>query len=541
MADIDPRPSLLRRLNRLQQIGNNPDLQAIELALCKRDVVHWFNHWAWTFDPKAVGRGRMAYLPFDLFPRQAELVEWVLALIAGSEEGVVEKSRDIGWTWVAAGIALNRWLFVPGFKTSFGSRKEDYVDKLGNLDAIFPKIRLLQNRLPYWMLPAGWNPTKHDNFMKLVNPENENTISGEAGDNIGRGGRSTLYVVDEGAFVEHGDAIDAAMNANSDCRIWASSVNGMGNTFARKRFSGLYKVFTFHWRHDPRKDEEWAKKKRAELIDDWKWASEYDIDYQASVEGVCIPAAWVKSSQRLLSLIPEDELKTGDGIGGVDVGGGKARSVFIARFGALVMPTVIRRGADTTDTAFWALDQAVAAGTATMNYDAVGVGAGVASTLSKTDKPGIATYGINTGIPASDITRWPDGRTSKEWFANLKAEIWWTMRERFRCTHEYVLFLEGEDGGQDHPLSTLIALPPKDVALAAELSLPKWFRTPKGQIMIEKKEDLARRGIASPDLAEALSLTFVASATPGLISYYEQLVAQMERERQEAVAAGEAA
>jgi hypothetical protein len=216
------------------------------------------------------------------------MIRWLDEMVAAAREGLVEESRDIGWTWVAGGYAVHRWRFCPGFKTTFGSRIEDLVDQKGNPDSIFGKIRLLLDRLPHWMMPQGFNASEHDNHMRLLNPNNGNVISGEGGKNMGRGGRSTLYIVDEGAHIDQADKVDAAIIGNADTRIWASSANGSGNAFFRKRHSGNIPVFQFHWRDDPRKDEAWAEAKKKE-VNPVVWASEYDIDYAASVDGICIP------------------------------------------------------------------------------------------------------------------------------------------------------------------------------------------------------------------------------------------------------------
>jgi phage terminase large subunit len=45
-------------------------------------------------------------------------------------------------------------------------------------------------------------------------------------------------------------------------------------------------------------------------------------------------------------------------------------------------------------------------------------------------------------------------------------------------------------------------------ALASQLSLVRYFRNERGKIVIEKKTELQRRGIKSPDHADAFVLTF---------------------------------
>ncbi len=527
--------SLVRRTIRLQECNADPTRRAIELELCRRDPVYWFNTWCWTYNPKNAGTSVPANLPFDLFPRQEEMIRWLEERLRQKEEGLIEKSRDIGFTWLMGGFALHHWLFVSGFKTAFGSRKEDLVDKIGDPDSIFEKIRMLLRGLPHWMLPGGFNWRKHSHFSRLVNPISGNVITGEAGDNIGRGGRNSLYVIDEGAFLEHPDTVDVAVNANADCRIWGSSVNGMGNLFARKRHSGRIPVFTFHWKHDPRKTEAWAEKKKHELIDEWKFASEYDLDYSASVEGICVPAKWVKAAIELGKRL--QIVRSKDGVGGLDIGAGKAKSVYVERWGPIITIPQARKDPDTTDTALWALECAEKGHIEVLNFDAPGVGAGVSSTLSKKKIPGCKTQPINTGVPPSDITVWPDGRKSSETFANLKAELWWIMRERFRACFEHLLWLDAKEGGKEYALNELTIFPespdPETQALQVQLSTPKWFRRHDGKIILESKEQLTKRGISSPDHADALALTFVPEKIPHLIGFLRAAAEDLKR-RQEA-------
>jgi hypothetical protein len=97
-------------------------------------------------------------------------------------------------------------------------------------------------------------------------------------------------------------------------------------------------------------------------------------------------------------------------------------------------------------------------------------------------------------------------------FGNQKAEIWWLCRTALQRTHEHVLFLDGKPNGKKHSPSDLLALPsgdPDSDALCLQLSLVKWERNEKGKIVIEQKNALRRRGISSPDHADALVLTFV--------------------------------
>ena len=98
-------------------------------------------------------------------------------------------------------------------------------------------------------------------------------------------------------------------------------------------------------------------------------------------------------------------------------------------------------------------------------------------------------------------------------FANLKAELWWLTRERFKSAHERYLWETGAEGGIKHSLSDVIILP-DDNTLQTQLSLVKWMRNEKGKIAIESKEKLRARGVSSPDRADALVLSMCEDLSP---------------------------
>lgn len=517
------------RLTRLMQIGKNLDAQRVERELCRRDFLHWVHYWVWTYDPRLASERKAAHLPLMLFKRQVEMCEFIDARLEAREDGLIEKSRDIGFTWVMAAKAIHKWVFVDGFKTTFGSRKEDFVDKRGEVDSIFEKMRYLLRAQPAWLGPDGFDWDRHDNHMRLINPANSNTIAGEAGDDLGRGGRSSLFVIDEAAFLANGDSVDAATSGNSDVRIWGSSVNGMGNVFARKRHGGSLRpdqIFSFSYRDDPRKTPEWAEKKRRSL-EEHVWASEYELDYSASVEGICIPAKWVKAAIALTEMYPFTPNQ--NGIAGLDVGaGGKGKSVFVSRFGPVVLPPISWGNPDTSETAYRGLAEAqkieIPRGNGfysrvtVLAYDSPGVGRGVQSVLKNVDTRLMSTVPVNTGDTPSDV-EWPDGETSQTKFLNLRAELWWTMRSRFKASYELWMLLTGDPNGQPHPITDCLLMPslttgPDTQAMVSQISLPKWYRNDKGKIVTESKKAMAERGLSSPDHADAFALTFLPNPDP---------------------------
>ncbi|WP_434279314.1 terminase [Acinetobacter sp. CE-15] len=492
-----------------------------ELYKCRIDPVHWFNHWIWTYDPRGMSYGLPANLPFVLRPKQVELVDWLLERENTQTHGLIEKSRDEGMSYVVLGFFLHRWLFVEGFAGGVGSRKEELVDKKGDPKTLFHKIRDMFSKMPDWMKPKGFVEKVHDNYMRIINPDNGATITGEAGDNIGRGGRTTMYFLDEWAFVERQEAVDAAISQNTNVHIKGSTPNGIGDRFHQDRFSGRYSVFTMPWRENPDKNwtviyngkeiHPWYEKQLATL-DDVVLAQEVDINYAASVEGVLIPSAWVQLSIDAHLKLGIDP--TGDRIGGLDVADeGKDKNSLVCRHGVVMdyLDTWSGKGDDIFGTTQRAMDISIERSIDTLFYDADGLGAGC-----RGDSRVINELQREKGLPEVDVQPFrgsgavhdPDGqmvesRLNKDFFANLKAQSWWSLRLRFQETFRA---LEGREYDPDMIISLSSKdIDPKELALlTTELSQPTYTKNGVGKILVNKQPD----GTASPNRADGVMICF---------------------------------
>lgn len=261
--------------------ASRPDLHDALRGAAAADVIAFINDWCWTFNPKNASRGLPTDVPFDLFQRQEEFLGWLIERERSGGTGLVKKSREMGLTWLACAFYVHRWLFRPGWSGKFGSRKRDLVDRLGDMDSIMEKVRFILRRLPQWMQPSRYE----DSLCRIVNPAIGTSITGEGGDSMGRGGRGTMYFVDEFAFVERPHRVNAAISQNADAIIKASTPNGEDNIFAEECEGGRYPVFTLHWRSHPEKDDAWYARQCANMsaID---VAREIDIDFSASVKAI---------------------------------------------------------------------------------------------------------------------------------------------------------------------------------------------------------------------------------------------------------------
>jgi hypothetical protein len=55
---------------------------------------------------------------------------------------------------------------------------------------------------------------------------------------------------------------------------------------------------------------------------------------------------------------------------------------------------------------------------------------------------------------------------------------------------------------------------PRSSELRDQLIAPEWDMNLRGEIQLEKKSDMKKRGLASPDIADALALTFARPVFP---------------------------
>src|SRR5579859_6489690 len=129
-------------------------------------AIAFIEDWCETFDPRNAGSGRPTTMPFILFPKQREFVEFLYLCYHREADGLIEKSRDMGATWLCVAFSVWLFLFVPGANVGWGSRHGAQVDKLGDMSSIFEKIRFLLRTVPRCFWPPGFGED-HMNMMKI--------------------------------------------------------------------------------------------------------------------------------------------------------------------------------------------------------------------------------------------------------------------------------------------------------------------------------------------------------------------------------------
>src|SRR5271157_2595410 len=91
---------MAKRIKRLNEISKNPTFIKYEQELCKQDIFHWSYNWVYTFNPQNTGTEFSAWLPFELFPRQVELLKFLEDRYLKQEDGLIIKGRELGYSWL---------------------------------------------------------------------------------------------------------------------------------------------------------------------------------------------------------------------------------------------------------------------------------------------------------------------------------------------------------------------------------------------------------------------------------------------------------
>lgn len=229
--------------------------QAAAIQLFENNPTAFFSLCLWTYDP----RKKPADRPFIPWGYQEEYINKVNKKIADGENLLTEKSRDMGVTWQILGVFFYRWLM---FDENFllGSRKEEFVDTIGDMDSHFERLRYFIRTTPEWLLDACRFNKRDSGYMKIFKKGGASLVGESMNPNFSRQGRYNAILLDEFAFVEKAEAIWIGCGDTAPCKLVVSTPNGALNTFARLRNSGKIEVHTIHWRLHPFKDESWYQK-----------------------------------------------------------------------------------------------------------------------------------------------------------------------------------------------------------------------------------------------------------------------------------------
>lgn len=290
--DAEVERNLVARAERLRRINaiSDPKVKAQVLhadwSRCYLDPVYWINNWGWVRGEKTK-RAELRNTPFVLWPAQEEVVRWFLEMTEASKTALLVKSREMGATWLVLHLRLWARNF-RGESSTLGSRKEDLVDRRGDMGSMFEKLRWIQRRQP----PHLRDYQTFEKHLVMKNVTNGAELLGEStNEDFHRGGRTAVDAIDEFAAVPPRVAEAVLRAIESACRsawLW-STPSGPDHPFY-----SLYQDLTadqvrhLRWDDNPHRPPDFIQQVTRPLgrMTDAQAAQQYGCDFSAIVSGL---------------------------------------------------------------------------------------------------------------------------------------------------------------------------------------------------------------------------------------------------------------
>jgi len=231
----------------LEAAKDNPEIQRGCMEMARLDFLWWLNTWVFQFNPRKKG--------FEVGP----FISWAFQDTASlsilrdhieiDEDLLVEKSREMGATWLLLLIFLWCWLFYPNKKFLCMSRSEKAVED-ADPDSLFWKLDFVLKYLPGWMRPE----IKRSKLF-LGNLTNGSSITGEASTGkAGVGGRATAMLIDEFSQITEDFEVLHRTSDTTGCRIFNGTHKGQDTAFFHLSQRPDMKKLRMHWTQHPDKN-----------------------------------------------------------------------------------------------------------------------------------------------------------------------------------------------------------------------------------------------------------------------------------------------
>ena len=250
------------RVELLKAAEKDTGLQQDLFSAAAHSILFYMNAFCFTYRVQIVdanGKTRPvlsheAHVPFITWECQDEAV---LKIDRGITEGCdlcVEKSRDMGASWIVLTVCQHKFVFRPDSQILFLSRTEKYVDETGNHKSLFWKADYLHQWLPEWMCPPNVGVgQKNRRKMHMHNTLNGSAIDGESTTaNAAAGDRRLVILMDEFGLVQNGTAMRKVTRDATPCRI-VNSTPRAGSEYSKWATSGMIEVVRLPWWNHPEK------------------------------------------------------------------------------------------------------------------------------------------------------------------------------------------------------------------------------------------------------------------------------------------------
>lgn len=252
---MDYRENLKYRRKLLDLCRYDREAQQAVIYACKRDILFFINTFILQFNPLVKGDASVG--PFITWPEQERIMlmtppigKGILWCYENDRTSVVEKSRDMGASWLFLIFQLWLCLFHNHIQVLNISRSKDAVDSASR-NSLFEKIRFMLAHLPDWL--KGEVEAQRNNFRFL---RTGSEITGEASTGkSGAGGRASVVFIDEFSQIEEAIAVRQNTASIADCRFFNGTHLGVGTEFYNLTQSPEIVQIQLHWTRHPKKNK----------------------------------------------------------------------------------------------------------------------------------------------------------------------------------------------------------------------------------------------------------------------------------------------
>jgi hypothetical protein len=283
----DTTKNMEHRLTVAARCANNPVYREAILRVCKSDILFWINTFVSIQNP----RWNEPVIPFVTFPYQDRFISWMMSGLRAHRTQVVLKSREMGFTWLAAAVVAWLSMFYPNWISYMMSLTEKVIDNR-TINSLFGKVRWIIGAQPEWMRQGWVNRGEGiDKLMEINFPNNFSLIEGVLSKSTaGRSGRASFLMWDEAAHAERDSAVQKALSSLSAYNLIGSTPNGQDGEFYRMCDDPRTDKFIMHYTDHPLKDALWKLRERNDSrYTEAIWAQEQELSFEGSTEGRVFP------------------------------------------------------------------------------------------------------------------------------------------------------------------------------------------------------------------------------------------------------------
>jgi hypothetical protein len=220
--------------------------------LARHDLLFFVNAFVWQMNPKRLGEEVGPFVSWDF--QDAAFLS-ILGCIEEQKDLCILKSKEMGASWICLIVMFWRWLFKSWQKFHCISRNQPLADS-SDSDSLFWKLRFMLRYQPDFILPKGFQLSRHSKENYILNPENGSTMTAEASTGkAGIGGRATAMFIDEFSRLPDAYSVLHHTSDTADCRIFNFTFTGVDNAaFELSRRPDIRKL-QLHWSQHPLKNQ----------------------------------------------------------------------------------------------------------------------------------------------------------------------------------------------------------------------------------------------------------------------------------------------